>query len=282
MSTAPVLHVESLAFAYGPRTVLHGVGLEVSQGETLAVLGPNGCGKSTLLALLRGALVPTGGEVRLFGRPPHGMGRGEVARAVAVVPQMVSAAFGYTVREFVAMARYARLGALGSTGRADRAAVEKALAVTGAVGLAHRPVTELSGGELQRVALARAIAQEAPVLLLDEVTSHLDLDYTAEVAGLLLRLQREEGTTVIQVSHDLSLAAATCQRLLLLDRSGGVAGLGAPGEVLTPELLSTVFRARLAVERSPQTGQLRVFPALGHGGATGAAPEEDSRPGARP
>lgn len=279
MSADPVVQVRGLAFAYGERPVLHGVDLEVRAGEALAVLGPNGCGKSTLLALLRGTLVPTRGEVRLLGRPPHRMGRGAVARAVAVVPQMLSPAFGFSVREFVGMARYARLGALGAMGRADREAVDRALAVTGAASLADRLVTELSGGELQRVALARAMAQEAPLLLLDEVTSHLDLDHTVAVADLLLHLQRDEGTTVIQVSHDLSLAAQTSQRLLLLDRSGGVAALGAPGEVLTPEVLGKVFRARLAVETSAGTGELRVFPALGCGPAAGPALGEIPAPG---
>lgn len=257
-----LLEIRGLGFAYGGRAVLHDLDLDVREGETLGILGPNGCGKSTLLALMRGALAPTRGEVRLFGRAAHRMARTEVARRVAVVPQFVSPTFGFTVREFVSMARYCRLALLGGMRAADRGAVDRALVLTDTLALEGRPIDELSGGELQRVALARAVAQEAPVLLLDEVTSHLDLDHTVEVASLLLRLHREEGTTVIQVSHDLSLAAQTCRRLLLLDRSGGVAALGAPAEVLTEANLSRVYRSRLAIERESPAGPPRVFPVV--------------------
>jgi iron complex transport system ATP-binding protein len=257
------IEVRDVGFAYGDRNVLHDLSFGVRQGETLAILGPNGCGKSTLLALLRGVLAPTRGQIRLFGGAPGDMRRAEVARRVAVVPQMLSPTFGFSVLEFVGMGRYPHLGAFGAVREADRRAVKRAMDLTDTTALASRPVMELSGGEFQRVALARAVAQEAAVLLLDEITSHLDLDHTVEVANLLLRLNRDERITVVQVSHDLGLASQTSHRLLLLDRSGGVVAVGPPEQVLTQECLARVYRAPLTVERDPTSGRARVFPLLG-------------------
>jgi len=256
-----VIQTQALGFSYGRAPVLRGVGLEVRDGEILGVLGPNGCGKSTLLRLFRGLLEPTAGSVTWAGRPAHRLARREMARLAAVVPQSSTPSFPFPVREAVAMGRFARGLGLGGPSREDRRAVDLALALTDTLHLAERRVTELSGGEYQRVILARALAQEAPTLLLDEATSHLDLDHRLDVADLMVRLNRERGTTIVQVSHDLDLASETSHRLLLLDGEGAPVALGPPEEVLTPMNLRRAFRVEVRVEPNPFTGAPRVLPA---------------------
>ncbi|OEU74004.1 MAG: hypothetical protein BA864_06240 [Desulfuromonadales bacterium C00003093] len=255
-----MIEVENLHFTYGNEPVLRGIDLQVKRGEILAVLGPNGCGKSTLLRLLRGVLTPAEGRVLWQGRDATQLGRKAMARLAAVVPQSMQAPFPYPVREMVAMGRYAHQSSFPGLTVADRKAVEKALAVTDTLHLGKRPVTDLSGGELQRVLLARALAQETPVLLLDEATSHLDLDHRLEIAELLVRLNREQGTTVVQVSHDLDLAAETSHRILLLAADGTPTALGSPTEVFTPSNLRQVFRVEVKVESNPYTGAPRAYP----------------------
>jgi iron complex transport system ATP-binding protein len=259
-----MIEVKNLHFSYGQEPVLQGVDLRVRQGEILAILGPNGCGKSTLLRLLRGALIPRAGRVWWQGRDACRLSRKAMAQLAAVVPQSSAAPFPFPVQEMVAMGRFARRHGFGGATLADRKAVERALAVTDTLHLARRRVTDLSGGELQRVLLARALAQETPVLLLDEATSHLDLDHRLEIAELLMRLNREQGTTVVQISHDLDLAAATSGRILLLGADGSPAALGTPHEVFTPANLRRVFRVEVRVEINPYTGAPRAYP-LGPG-----------------
>jgi iron complex transport system ATP-binding protein len=254
-----MIRVRGLGFSYGDRPVLSDVELDVGNGEILGVLGPNGSGKSTLLGLLRGVLRPGKGTVQLMGESPWDMSRRNLARLLAVVPQTLVAEFAFTVEEIVAMGRYAQ----GPPAGVDEEAVRVAMVRADVAHLRRRAVTEVSGGELQRVALARALAQETPLLLLDEVTSHLDVDHTLEVMELVLNLNRENGLTVVQVSHDADLAAATSHTLLLLSREGRPVAVGTPDEVLTRENLQAVYRADLVVENNPRTGTPRIVPLLG-------------------
>ena len=267
-----MIRAEGLGFGYGRRPVFADLDLEVKRGEILGILGPNGCGKSTLLRLLRGVLRPDAGRIFWEGQPLVGIGRREMARLAAVVPQAAPAAFPFSVYEMVAMGRFAHSGTFTGLDADGRKTVERALAAADIVHLARRPATALSGGELQRVLLARALAQRAPVLLLDEATSHLDLDHRLAIGELLLRLNREEGVTVIQVSHDIDLAAETSHRLLLLSREGRPAALGTPGEVLTSANLAQVFRVEVKVEPNPYTGAPRVLPVACPAPVGGAPP----------
>jgi iron complex transport system ATP-binding protein len=255
-----MIGVENLHFAYGAESVLRGIDLEVRGGEVLSILGPNGCGKSTLLLLLRGLLTPARGRILWEGRDVTRLGRRAIARLAAVVPQSAPIPFPYPVREVVAMGRYAHESGFLRPSPRGRKAVERAMETTDTLHLAGRPVTDLSGGEFQRVLLARALAQETPVLLLDEATSHLDLDHRLKIAEMLVRLNREHNTTVVQVSHDLDLAAETSDRLLLLCENGAAAALGAPAEVLTPANLRQVFKVEAKVETNPYSGAPRVCP----------------------
>jgi iron complex transport system ATP-binding protein len=233
--------------------------LEIPQGSFLGVLGPNGSGKTTLLRALAGTVKPATGEVSLWGRPIREYRAAELARLVGVVPQQFSLDFGFTVAEMVAMGRYAH-GGRGRAGSgetspagptagpaADEEAVALAMAETGVSDLAARLVTQLSGGERQRALIAQTLAQESPILLLDEPLNNLDLNHQLEIMQLLGRLHRA-GRTIVVVLHDLNVAAQYCEHLLLLDR-GRVAAQGTATDILDPRVILEVFKVRVAVHR---------------------------------
>ncbi|MDE2655304.1 MAG: ABC transporter ATP-binding protein [Gemmatimonadota bacterium] len=250
----PVLRGRGLTFRH-PRAeeeAVRGVSVSVSPGRLLAIVGPNGAGKTTLLRLLSGALTAQKGEVNLDDRPLAGLGDRERARAIAVVPQSESSPFPITVREMVGMGRYPHLGPWERTGTADRAAVDRALDRCAVTAFAGRDTGQLSGGERQRARIARALAQEAPILLLDEPTAGLDLRYRMELFHLLREL-RGDGLAVLVITHDLNLAARFADRLMLLDR-GGARADGTPAEVVSRETLEAVYEWPLRVAPHPGPG----------------------------
>ena len=250
----PALRGRGLTFTH-PRVekaAVWDVSLSVTPGRLLAVVGPNGAGKTTLLRLLSGSLVPQQGEVRLGDHRLDDLRDRERARALAVVPQTESSPFPVTVREMVAMGRYAHLGPWERAGSRDLAIVERALERCAVAGLADRLVGELSGGELQRARIARALVQDAPILLLDEPTAGLDLRYRMELFHLLREL-RADGLAVLVITHDLNLAARFADRLLLLDR-GRAQARGAPDQVLSRDALEEVYEWPLRVVRHPGPG----------------------------
>ena len=236
---------------------MRGVSLAISPGKLLAVVGPNGAGKTTLMKLLSGSLPPQEGDVTLDDRPLSGLADRERALAIAVVPQSESSPFPVTVREMVGMGRYAHLGPWERSGARDRTVVDRAMAQCAVAEFADRQLGQLSGGEQQRARIARALAQEAPVLLLDEPTAGLDLRYRMELFHLLRQL-RAAGLGVLVITHDLNLAARFADRLLLLDRGRALAR-GTPDEVLARASLETVYQ-----------WPLRVVPHPGPGSDTGA------------
>lgn len=250
----PVLRGRDLTFRH-PRAeveAVRGISLSVAPGRLLAVVGPNGAGKTTLLRILAGALAPQHGEVRLDDRPLGSLGDSERARAMAVVPQAESSPFPVTVREMVGMGRYPHLGPWERTGPADRAAVDRALDRCAVAAFAGRDIGQLSGGERQRARIARALAQEAPILLLDEPTAGLDLRYRMELFHLLREL-RDDGLAVLVITHELNLAARFADRLLLLDR-GRARARGTPAEVVSRESLERVYEWPLRVAPHPGPG----------------------------
>ncbi|MBP7275553.1 MAG: ABC transporter ATP-binding protein [Kiritimatiellae bacterium] len=234
---------------YHRASVLRGVSLELPEGARAAVLGPNGAGKSTLLRAITGFRPASSGDVRLFGRPVRSISAAERARLVAVVPQEWHAPFAYTVEELVWIGRSARDGSRDDS----RRAVEEAMAYADLLELRRRPHHELSGGEKQRVAIAMALAQQPRLILLDEPTSHLDINHRAEVLRLVERLNRERGMTVLMSSHDLA-GAADAFPLLLLMREGRMVASGTAEEVLRDELLSEAYDAPLHAYRDAAGG----------------------------
>lgn len=258
-----MIQVSNLSFAFAEKTIFTRLSFNIERGEILSIIGPNGCGKSTLLRLLRGQLKSYQGEVNWNNIPVESIPAKTMAKQVAVVPQSTHIGFPYKVHEIVAMGRYPhRKSLLSFEDKKDRQAIRQAMAVTDILNLAERSITQLSGGELQRVFLARALAQSAAVLFLDEATSHLDIDHRLELSELLVRLNHEQGTTIVQISHDLDLASAVSKRILLLTEHGDIAAIGTPTEVMTPSNLQRVFRVEVKVEQNPFTGTPQILPLL--------------------
>jgi iron complex transport system ATP-binding protein len=242
------LHAEAVVAGYGGRMVLHGCTLPIARGEVVAIVGPNGAGKSTLLRVLAGLLRPSSGSVRIDGVDITTLGRPELARRIAVVPQIFDTLFPFSVREVVGLGRTARLGMFGGASRADAAAVERAIADLDLAGLASRRIDRLSGGERQRAVLAMALAQEADVLLLDEPTVHLDPAHQVVMLRLIRELACVRGLAVAAVLHDLNLAASMASRLAVM-ANGRVVCDAAPETVLDADLIRDVFGPGLDVVR---------------------------------
>lgn len=260
-----VFSVEGLGFSYAGRPALEGVSLELTAGVLHGVVGPNGCGKTTLLDLLAGVRQPQAGSVRFLGREVGGWSRRELARRLSLAPQEYDLSFPFTVEQTVLMGRHPHIPRFASPGPADREAVDAALALVEADHLRGRLVTALSGGEKQRVVLARALAQQAPVMLLDEPTSRLDVNHGLMVLSALAQRVKDGGTAVA-VLHDLGLAAAFCQRVVLMS-GGGVLAAGPAEEVLTGANLERVFGVRARVAWDDFAGARTVVFARPGGGA---------------
>jgi iron complex transport system ATP-binding protein len=261
VSARPLLEVDhvTFGFGYGGSPVVSDVSLAVWPGRFVGLLGPNGSGKSTLLRLAAGLLHPQQGSVRLEGRTLGSLGRTEIARQVAVVPQQPLMPEAFTGWDIVMAGRTPHQGILRGTSSMDEAIVRRALALVDATHLVDRRVGEVSGGEQQRLLLARALAQEPTVLLLDEPTAHLDLPHQLAILDLALRLARESDLAVLGVFHDLNLAAAYCDELSLM-RDGRILVHGTPETVLAADWIATVYGLDVTVVPHPQSGRPVVLP----------------------
>lgn len=247
---------EGLRVRLGAREVLAGADLTVRAGEVLALVGPNGAGKSTLLAALAADTPPSGGTLRLLGRPAGQWTAAELALRRAVLPQSAALSFPFTVEEVVRMGRAPWAGTVRED--EDDPAVREAMTATEVTAFGPRPFSALSGGERARVALARVLAQRTPLVLLDEPTAALDLRHQ-ELVLRVCRARAKAGDAVVVVLHDLGLAAAHAHRVAVL-HEGRIAADGAPGAVLEPELLSRVYRQEIEVLPHPATGVPLVLP----------------------
>jgi iron complex transport system ATP-binding protein len=248
--TAIELSDVHVGYPHSPDDVLRGVSAAVEAERLCALLGPNGSGKSTLIRVVAGLLTPRQGTVSVDGRRVDEMSREERAIRIALVPQRSEVAFGFRVREVVAMGRAPHQGALMRQTRADRDAVEAAIDVCSLEPLAERPLAELSGGEQQRVHFARALAQEPAVLLLDEAAAHLDVRHQEELFTLVRQQIRDRGMTCLAAMHDFNAALRHADDALVLEE-GAVAGAGEAAEVLRPPLLSRVFGVPLETGTLP-------------------------------
>ncbi len=250
------LTAENLAAGYGDRPVLEDVSFSLEPGEFVAILGPNGSGKTTLVRTLSRTLKPQMGAVRADGRDLYALSAKESARLVAVVPQHEDPVFDFTVREIVGMARYPWTN--GPETPRDREAVDRALETARCTELADRPLSRISGGERQRALVARALAQETPVLLLDEPTAHMDVGYQIATLSIMRKLSRE-GKAVAAALHDLNLAAGFADRAILL-HNGRIVIEGAVEEVLESAEIERVYGAAFARMRDERTGRLVLVP----------------------
>jgi cobalamin transport system ATP-binding protein len=254
-----VLQLHDVSVSLGRAEIVRGVSAEIEDGEWVALIGPNGAGKTTLLRAVVG-LVPFGGSIAVGGLPVSTSTRRELARRIALVPQIPHIPEELTVAEYVLLGRTPYIAYLAMEGGSDRRAAGDALERLGLQEFAERRLGSLSGGELQRVVLARALAQEAPLLLLDEPTTALDLGRQQQVLELVDSLRREAGLTVFSTMHDLSLAGQYADRLLLLDR-GRIEAQGSPTDVLSEERIATFYGASVRIVR--ENGHVFVLPRRG-------------------
>jgi iron complex transport system ATP-binding protein len=245
------MRAEGITFAYQNARILDDVNLELGPGEIVGIVGPNGSGKSTLVKCLSRVLMPQRGKIWLDGCELARLTPTQVARRVAVVPQVFELPAGFTAFEIVLMGRTPHLGWLQPESARDRAVTHAAMEATHTWHLADRTVNRLSGGERQRIVIARALAQEPEVLLLDEPTAHLDIRHQIEVMEMVRKLSRERGLAVLGVFHDLNLAAQYCQRIILL-KEGRVYAAGLPQTVITNDTLRQVYEVELCVFPHPR------------------------------
>ena len=254
---ASIIRIEAVGFSYPERQIFSGLTLSLEEGEILGLIGPNSSGKTTLLKLMDGLLHPRQGKVLLREQELSRIPRPEVARMIAVVPQTMEVPFSFTVGEIVLMGRAPHLTRFGWEKRKDLDIARGAMALTDVAGLEERTFWELSQGEKQRVLIARALAQEPDVILLDEPTSHLDINHQVEINELIRSLNLERKLTVLHISHDLNLASEYCHRVVLLHK-GSVFSVGTPAEVITEENIRRVYETTVLVEKNPLSGAPRV------------------------
>jgi iron complex transport system ATP-binding protein len=245
-----MLKIQSLSVDYGKRRILHGVSLDVQSGEITALIGPNGAGKSTLIRAVSGVIPIAGGHVRTNGDDFASLSTLQRARYIATVPQAVSMPPAFTVWETVLMGRTPHLGFLGQPSQKDEDIARQSLQRVSALPFADRRVGELSGGEQQRVLLARALCQSTPILLLDEPTAHLDLQYQVGLLELVSELAHKDNLAVLVALHDLNLAAHYADHIVLMV-AGNIKAMGTPKEVLLPELIAEAYCLPVQVVKHP-------------------------------
>jgi iron complex transport system ATP-binding protein len=253
------LSAESLQLGYGERTIVDGLDLQVPAGRITAIVGANGCGKSTLLRALARLITPRAGRVILDGRTLQTRPTKEIARTLGLLPQAPVAPEGIAVADLVGRGRHPHQRMLARFSARDYEVVAQSLAATGISEFADRPVDELSGGQRQRVWIAMALAQKTDILLLDEPTTFLDLAHQVEVLDLLTDLNRDRGTTIVMVLHDLNLAARYADHLFAMC-DGRIVASGEPSAVVTRELIGEVFDLDALVVPDPVSGTPIVVP----------------------
>lgn len=254
-----MLHVRDLTVSYGAATIIDGLALDVPRGGVTTIVGPNGCGKSTLLRAVAGLIPRERGEVVLDGRNTAEMKRREIARTLAVLPQTPVAPDGLTVRDLVGRGRHPHQTWLRQASEKDSAMVDEVMELTQVSEFAERPLERLSGGQRQRAWIAMVLAQDTPLVLLDEPTTYLDLSHSVELLALIRRLADDMGRTVVMVLHDLNLAARFSDQLVVM-KGGEVQAAGTPAEVVSEQLLAEVFSLPAVVTEDPVAGGPLIVP----------------------
>ncbi|WP_460802163.1 ABC transporter ATP-binding protein [Microbacterium sp. GXF6406] len=259
MTTASALHAQDVTLSYDSRLVAENLDVAIPHGKVTVIIGPNACGKSTLLRALSRLLAPTAGRVLLGEEDVRAIGPKDLARRLGLLPQTSTAPFGITVADLIGRGRFPHQRMLQQWSKEDEEAVQRAMAATGVTELADRAVEELSGGQRQRVWIALLLAQDAPLMLLDEPTTYLDIAHQLDVLELCRRLNREEGRTMVLVLHDLNQAARYADHLVVM-KHGTLAAAGAPEEILTEELIERVFGLTSRIVPDPVFGSPMVIP----------------------
>lgn len=255
----PLLSGKSLTLSYGARPIVQDLSVSIPEGKLTVVIGPNACGKSTLLRALSRLLSPEHGQVLMQGRDVSQYSARAFARLLGMLPQSSRAPAGICVADLVARGRFPHQSLFRQWREEDDRAVAEAMVATGVSGLADAVVDELSGGQRQRVWLAMLLAQQTPVMLLDEPTTWLDIAHQLELLELCRRLNRNEGRTLVVVLHDLNQAARYADHLIVM-KAGRIVGAGSPESVMTEALVEDVFHIRSRILSDPVTGRPWILP----------------------
>lgn len=251
--------VERLVAGYDNKTILHGVDLEIPQNKISVIIGANGCGKSTLLKTMAKLIKPTEGDVTLDGKAIHKYPPKHLARLLGLLPQSPVVPDGITVADLVGRGRFPHQSLLGGWSKKDFEAVEEAMSFMNITEFANVDIDELSGGQRQRVWIAMALAQQTDILFLDEPTTFLDITYQVDILDLLTNLNQKYGTTIVMVLHDINLSARYADYLFAV-KEGKLVSEGKPNEVLTSELVKTVFDLDCVVISDPVSDTPLVIP----------------------
>lgn len=255
------LIIQNLTFSYNGSAVVNDVSFNVEESNFVSIIGPNGSGKSTLIRLISKVLKDYRGKIMIKGKDIKYLNEKDVARLVAVVPQYTNPGFNFSVGELVMMGRYPYWSRFNRQAKKDLKVVEDVMEKTKIASFYYRKFNELSGGERQRVIIAQALAQDTPILLLDEPTSHLDINFQIELMELFYKLNTLEGKTIVGVFHDINLAIQYSKKVLLL-KEGRVFGFGDVGSIINRENIKKVFNSEVYVGKNPFTGNLYVSPAF--------------------
>ncbi|WP_422110485.1 ABC transporter ATP-binding protein [Cellulosimicrobium arenosum] len=253
------LYTEAITIGYDDRVISADLDVSIPDGSFTVIVGPNACGKSTLLRALSRLLKPSQGQVVLDGRAITSIPAKEVARRLGLLPQSSIAPEGISVVDLVARGRYPHQSLLRQWSADDEAAVVEAMAATGVTDLSDRLVDELSGGQRQRVWVAMVLAQETPILLLDEPTTFLDIAHQVELLDLCSDLHHERGHTLVAVLHDLNHACRYATHLIAM-KDGAIVAEGAPSDIVTAQLVEDVFGLPCRIIDDPVTGTPLVVP----------------------
>ena len=246
MNKRNVLSTHNVSFSYGTTATIEDISIDLEKGQFYGIIGPNGCGKTTFLDLLTGNKKPSSGSVHLFDKPLSSYNKRELATHLALVPQEYDTGFGFSVEEVVLMGRHPHIPRFSSPSAMDWQHVDEAMSAIGIDDLKKRYTNTLSGGQKQRTVVARALAQNTPLLLFDEATSSLDIKYTLQIFNLVKKLVQNENRTIIAVMHNLNLAAAYCDQLLVMDK-GKIVRSGATATTLTTDIISEVFEVESSI-----------------------------------
>ncbi|MFA5653729.1 MAG: ABC transporter ATP-binding protein [Desulfomonilia bacterium] len=253
-----LLRVQHITSGYERRPVIRDITFTVPFRGIMGIIGPNGAGKTTLFRTIGRVLKPMDGKILYRGRDIAGIPRREFARKVAVIPQFRSAPPPFTVEEFVSLGRYPHRGRLSPFTREDRRIIAENLDLLGLKDFSDRKVNALSGGELQRVVLAQGLVQKPELLLMDEPTAHLDITHKIRVLDLVGSLSKQAGLTVLIILHDLNLAGAYCDRVLIM-KGGEVHSSGTPDSVLTQETIEEAYHTPVRVGKDPLTAKPHIY-----------------------
>jgi iron complex transport system ATP-binding protein len=254
-----MLKINNLSVFYGDRQILYDIQLEVKSGEIVVLLGPNGAGKSTLIRSISGVIPIRKGNIFVDQKDVTSLSTMVRARHISVVPQAVSIPPAFTVWETVLLGRTPYLNFLGQTSAKDEAIARQALEQVDVLHLIEKRMNEISGGEQQRVLLARTLAQDTPILLMDEPTTHLDISHQVDLLKLITKQAREKNLTVLIALHDLNLASMFADRIAIV-QNGLLCVAGTPRETLTSEIINSVYHVPVHVVSHPETGAPFVIP----------------------